>query len=120
MREALTDFIKNAGLFTVLHFLITTLVLVVGFALLLGRTRVGGICFLVIGSIAAVSGILAWYFENHIANHRLAMFGRLSDAGVAAVRREALIDLVIGLAGAGLLVGLGFWRQQNYRKSIIK
>ena len=120
MRESLTDFIEDAGLFTVLHFSITTLVLVVGLAMMLVRSRVGGTWFLVIGFIAALSGILAWYFENDIANHRLAMFGRLSDAGVAAVRREALIDLIVGLAGAGVLVGLRMWRQQNDRKTISK
>jgi hypothetical protein len=120
MREALTDFIKNASLFTVLHFFITTLVLVVGVALMLVRGRVGGIWFLVIGFIAALSGILAWYFANDIADHRLAMFGPLSDAGAAAVRREALIDLIVGLAGAGVLLGLRMWRLHNYRKTITK
>lgn len=120
MREALTDFIGNAGLFTVLHVLITSLVLVVGLALILVRSRVGGIWFLVIGFIPALSGILAWYFENNVAKHRLGMFGRLSDGEVAAVRREALIDLIVGLAGAGVLVGLRMWRQQNNPETIIK
>jgi len=120
MRESLTDFIKDAGLFTVLHFSITTIVLVVGLAMMLVRSRVSGTWFLVIGFIAALSGILAWQFENDIATHRLAMFGPLSDAGVAAVRREALIDLIVGLVGAGVLLGLRTWRLHNDRKSISK
>ena len=121
MREALSDFVKNAGLFTVFHFFITTLVLLVGLGMtMLVRRRAAKNWVLVIGFIPALSGILAWYFESDIANHRLGMFGSLNDAGVAAVRREALIDLIVGLAGTAVLLGLLMWRRENNRKAIIK
>ena len=120
MREALTDFIKEASLFTVLHFLITTLVLVVGLVMMLVRSRVSGTWFLVTGFIAALSGILAWRFENDIANHRRAMFGLLDDAGVAAVHREALVDLIVGFVVAAVVLSLRMWRQRNNRKASIK
>ncbi len=121
MREALTDFVKNAGLFTVLHFFITIVVLLLGLAMtIVVRRRAGEIWLLLIGLIPAISGILAWYFENDIANHRRAMFGRLTDEGVASVRHEALIDLIFGLFAAGVVAGLGIWRRRRNREAIIQ
>ncbi|HYX28708.1 MAG TPA: hypothetical protein VE863_09080 [Pyrinomonadaceae bacterium] len=121
MREALTDFIKNAGLFTVLHFFIIIFVLLLGLAMtMLVRKRAGQIWFLMIGLIPAISGILAWYLENDIANHRLGMLGRLNDAAVADLRREALIDLIFGLLVAAVVLGLRMWRTHNNRRAIIK
>jgi hypothetical protein len=116
VREALSDFIKNAGLFTVLHFFITTVVLLIGFAItIFARSRASRTWFPAIGMMPAFSGILTWYFESNIANHRLAMFGRLDDAGVAAVRREALIDLIVGLVVAAAVLGFGMSQRHNRR-----
>ena len=121
MGEALTDFIKNASLFTVLHLFISIVVLLVGFVVtILTRSRAGGTWFLLIGIIPALSGILAWRFENDIANHRRAMFGLLDDAGVAAVHREALVDLIVGFVVAAVVLSLRMWRQRNNRKASIK
>ena len=117
----MAEAVKNFGLFTVLHLFITTVALLVGLAMtMLVRGRAGEIWLLVIGFIPALSGILAWHFENRIANHRLGMFHRLSDAGVAAVRHAALIDLIVGSLVAAVLLGLGVWRKSYNQKAIIK
>jgi hypothetical protein len=62
MGEALTDFIKNAGLGTLLHFSVTGILFLVSLGFLLSaRTRHQMWWFLGIGILPALSGILAMY-----------------------------------------------------------
>jgi hypothetical protein len=118
MVEALTDFIKNAGLFTLLHFLITAILIFVGIALFaFARTRRAMMWFLIIGILPVVSGILTMFLKNRILDSGIGMFGRLSPEGIAAGRREALVDLVGGFTGGIAILLLRAWRQQLIRKA---
>ena len=111
MGETLTDFVKNAGFFTLLHFFLTAILIFVGISFFLfARARRAMWWFLGIGLGPALSGILTMYFKNRILDTGMGMFGRLSPEALAAGRREALIDLGVGIAGTMIILVLCAWR----------
>jgi hypothetical protein len=116
MSEALTDFIKNAGFSTFAHFLLTAISILIGMALFFfARTRKQMSCFLAIGILPAVSGILTMYFKTKYSS--VGMFAPPGPEAIAAARREAWIDLSVGIAAATVVLLLRNWRQRiNARK----
>ena len=111
MSEAVTDFIKNAGLSAVAHLLVTAISILLGVALFfLARTGKEMAFFLAVGILPAVSGILAMYFTNKYST--VGMFAPASPEAIAAAHRDAWVDLTVGLATAGGLLLLRSWRQR--------
>jgi hypothetical protein len=117
MGEALTDFIKNAGLVTLLHFSVTGILFLVSLGFLLSApTRRQMSWFLGIGILPALSGILAMYFKNRVLDTGRDAFGPLGPEAIAAGRREALINLGVGVAGTTAILALRAWCQRLNRK----
>jgi hypothetical protein len=115
MSEAVTEFIKNAGLSTVGHFLLIAISLVIGVAFFfLARTRKEMSFFLAVGILPAVSGILAMYFRNKYSG--VGMFGPPGPEAIALAQKEAWIDLSAGIAAASVILLLRSWRQRMNRK----
>jgi hypothetical protein len=111
MFGAVTDFIRNAGLTTFVHFLVTAISILIGFAwFFLARTRREMSFFLAVGILPAVSGILAMYFKYKYSN--VGMFAPPGPEEIAAAKREAWIDLSVGLAAAVMIVFLRSWRRR--------
>jgi hypothetical protein len=113
--EAVTDFIKNAGLTTIAHFLLTGMLILIGLTLFfLARTRGAMAFFLAVGILPAVSGILAMSLK-----YRYSCFGMFAPAdpeAIAAAHREAWIDLSLGIAAALVILFLRTWRRRMKAK----
>src|SRR5438132_1047821 len=121
MAEALTNFIKNAGLITILHLLITAILVLVSLAFFVSaRTRTSMLWFLLIGILPALSGILTMYFKNRIVDQGIGMFSRLSAEGIASGHREAFVDFVVGVVATVGILGLRTWRQQLNKRATTK
>jgi hypothetical protein len=111
MSEAVTDFIKHAGLSTVAHLLLAVISILFGVALFfLARTRRAMSFFFVVGILPAVSGILAMYSTNKYST--VTMFGRPRSEDIAAAHRDGWIDLAVGLGAAGAILFLRAWRHR--------
>lgn len=111
MFDAVVDFIRNAGLITLAHLLLTAISLMIGCALLfLARTRMEMSFFIAVGILPAVSGILAMYFKYRYSN--VGMLAAPGPEAIAAAKREAWIDLSVGLAAAAMILFLRSWRQR--------
>jgi hypothetical protein len=109
--NVVTDFIKDAGLFTLLHLLVTAILVVAGIGLFLfARTRKAMWWFLGIGILPGLSGILIMYIKNRLLDTGMGLFAPLSVEAIAAGRREARIDLVVGVVGTMLILSLRAWR----------
>jgi uncharacterized membrane-anchored protein len=115
MPEAVADFIKDAGLCTLAHLLLTAIAILSGVALFfLARTRKQMSFFLLVGILPAVSGILAMYFTNKYSTP--GMFDPPGPKEIAAAHRDAWIDLTVGLASAGVILLLRDWRRRMNAK----
>jgi len=87
MGETLTEFVKQAGLFTVLHFFITKVLILIGIAFFIfGQSKTAMWWFLGIGILPVLSGILTMYLENRLLDIGLGMFGRLGPQEIASGR----------------------------------
>jgi hypothetical protein len=116
MHVILIDFIKNAGLVTLFHLCITTIVLIGGVSFfLLARTRNAMRWFLLIGILPLLSGILTLFVKNRLLDTGKGMFAPLTAEDIAAGRREAWIDLGIGVVASLLILLLRAWRAHLQR-----
>ena len=98
MSEAVTNFIKNASLITVINFFIFVTFVLIGFALFFfARTKSAMRWFLLIGIVPITSGILAMYLKYKYAD--TVMTDGATPETIAASHREGLIDLAAGAAG---------------------
>ena len=111
MSEGVTEFIRNAGLSTLFHLLLTAISLLIGCGLLfLARTRTEMSFFLTVGILPAVSGILAMYFKYKYSN--VGMFAPPGPEAITAAKREGWIDLGVGLSAAIMILFLRSRRQR--------
>src|SRR5437016_5324661 len=118
MGESLTDFVKQAGLFTLLHFFTTAILLLISIAFFIfARSKRAMWWFLGIGVLPVVSGILAMRLKNRLLDTGIGMFGELSPQAIASGRLEAIIDLGVGAAGTILILLLIQWRWLLNRKT---
>ena len=105
--EALTEFVKHAGLLTLLNFLIVIVFLLLGVTIaIFARSRKAMKGLLAISFVPAFSGILTTYFQYRIIDSGLGMFGQLSPHAIALGRRDALISGGVGVAGTVLLLSI--------------
>jgi hypothetical protein len=117
--DALTDFFKNAGLLTLLHLLITAILVLIAtrWSFSIQRNSIMW-WWLPIGIVPAVSGILLWYFINHTVDTAIREMSHfIVPDDVPVIRREARLDLMFGLAGTTVILLLRSWRQKLSRKS---
>jgi uncharacterized membrane protein len=116
--DALSDFIKNAGLFTLLHLLVTAILILIAIVLSFSaRARSTKWWWLVIGIVPAVSGILLWYLRNRALDRGIGLMSHVMG-DVLEGRREARINLLFGLAGTTVILFLTVWRRRLNRKSV--
>jgi hypothetical protein len=115
--ESLTDFIKNAGLFTLLHLFMTGIFILAAIVLFFSAsTRSAMWAWRGIGIVPAVSGILLWYLRNRSLNTAIGLMSDLIPEDVSGIRREARINLLVGLAGTIVISVLQLWRQRLNRE----
>ena len=117
--EALSDFVKNAGLFTLLHLLVTVVFVVIAIRWRFSaqpRSTMGW--WLAIGIVPAVSGILLWYIRNRTLDTAISLMSDLIPEDVSGIRREARVNLLFGLGGTTVILLLRSWRQKLNRKSV--
>jgi hypothetical protein len=114
MPDSILDFIKNAGLITVLTFLIVVICVLIGFGLFwFARSTAAMRCFLFVGIVPVLSGILALYLKFKYAD--VVLKGMATPATIAANRKEGVIDLI-----AGLVTGLTILLLATIRRRLIK
>jgi hypothetical protein len=119
MARVLTEFIRNAGLISLLNLLLITLCIVAGLVFFFRARATGHMrWFLGVGILPTISGILAMYFKLKITNAGIGLFGRLGPEAIAVGRREALVNLVIGVAASAGILGLRAWRGRLNRKRL--
>ena len=98
MSEAVTNFIKNASLITVINFFIFVTFVLIGSSLFFfAQTKSAMRWFLLIGIVPITSGILAMYLKYKYAD--TVMTDGATPETIAASQREGLIDLAAGAAG---------------------
>ncbi|HEX6188177.1 MAG TPA: hypothetical protein VFZ40_08845 [Pyrinomonadaceae bacterium] len=111
--EALSDFIKNAGVFTLLHLLITVILVLVAICLcFFARKRPAMWRWLGIGLVPAVSGILLWYLRNYAIDRGIGPMGHMSPEVISEERHGAEITLLFGLTGTIVILLLTLLRQR--------
>lgn len=116
--EALTDFIKNAGGLTLLHFLVTGILLLVAIIMFIAaRSHTAMPWFTIISFVPVLSGILSMYLKNRLLETEMGKFGRLSSEAIAE-DREAIIcaATAIGATGTTLMVLLRVLRTRLNRR----
>lgn len=116
--EALTDFIKNAGLFTLLHLLITVILVLIALCLCFFARKQPVIWrWFLIGIVPAVSGILLWYLRNNALDRGLDPWSHGSPELISEERDSARITLLFGLTGTMAIFLLTLLRQRLNRAS---
>jgi hypothetical protein len=114
MPDSILDFIKNAGLITILTFLTAVICVLIGLGLFFfARSTAARRCWLFIGIVPVLSGILALYLKFKYANAVLK--GMATPATIAANRKEGVIDLIVGSA-----TGLTILLLATIRRRLIK
>jgi hypothetical protein len=116
MHDSIVEFIKNAGLVTIITFLIVIICVLMGPGLfLLARTTVAVRWLLLVGIVPVLSGILALYLKFKYAG--VVMMGMPTEHTIAASKREGVIDVIAGsTAGAAILL-LAIIRRRTIKNS---
>jgi hypothetical protein len=111
MPDSVLDFAKNAGLITLLTFLIVVICVLIGLGLFVFARRAAAMrWFLLIGIVPVLSGILALYLKFKYAS--VVMIGMPTAQSIAASRKEGVIDLIAGSAAGTMILMLATVRRR--------
>ena len=105
MAQAVTDFLRNAGLLDLLNMLIAAIFVVIGLASFVSRRPMHLYKLMGLAMVPLLLGLVTMYVDYTTSG--IGMFGTPSEAAIAARRQAALINGVIGALGALVFVALG-------------
>src|SRR3954469_11174045 len=116
MHDSIVDFIKNAGLVTIITFLSVIICVLMGLGLFfLARTTVAVRWLLFVGIVPVLSGILALYPKFKYAG--VVMLGTPTEHMIAASKREGIIDLIAGSTAGAVILLLAIIRRRTIKNS---